>query len=317
MKAPRRFSAADHSGRSLDAARWRSVEANLYPAAVAAVQPWQRFRWHSAGGNVCDSYKEHSSQALMIDVFGSFKVSAQRGRILDHLAETLGLPPGGPWDIQLEWRDPDNLLKEKTSTWADAVAISPQALIFFEGKFTEPDGGPCSQTRPIKSGRHRGMVPCNGAYTPQVNPVNGRKAPCALTGKGLRYWELVPEVFKFPNDLGYLPCPFAGPWFQWMRNLTVCWAAARQAQRRPAFVLVYADGPTLPMAERIRSADWQRFLRQVRPGAVSVHTLSHQALVGLAQAACPEDPQWPDLARWVQRKISSVCQGRQVESAAF
>ena len=312
MKAPRRFSAANAGNRSLDAARWRTIEANLFPAALPAVEPWQTFRWHSAAGNVCNSYKEHSSQALMIDVFGTLKVSPQRDRVLDRLALALGLPAGGPWDIELEWHDPDNLLREKTSTSADAIAASPHALIFFEGKFTETDGGTCSQTRPIPSGRHKGQAPCNRAYTPQVNPANGRTASCALTGKGLRYWEIVPEVFSFPNDLGYRPCPFAGPWFQWMRNLTVCWAVAQHSQRRPAFVLVYAEGPTLPMAERIHSADWQRFLRQVKPGAITVETRSYQAFIELAQAACPEDPLWPQLAQWVQRKIRSVCQARQV-----
>jgi hypothetical protein len=312
MKAPRRFSAVNASSRSLDAARWRTIAANLFPAALPAVEPWQAFRWHSAAGNVCDSYKEHSSQALMIDVLGTLKMSPHRDQVLDHLAQALGVPAGGPWDIQLEWRDPDNLLREKTSTWADAVAASPSTLIFFEGKFCETDGGTCSQVRPIASGRNQGRVPCNRAYTPQVNPVNGRAASCALTGKGLRYWDIVPEVFNFPNDLGYRPCPFAGPWFQWMRNLTVCWAVAGHSQRRPAFVLAYADGPTLPMAERIHSADWQRFLRQVKPGAITVETRSYQALVELAHTACPKDPVWPALAQWVQRKISSVCQARQV-----
>ena len=311
MKTPRRFSAANPGSRSLDAARWRTIEANLFPAAQA-VQPWQSFRWHSAASNVCDSYKEHSSQALLIDVLGTLKVSPQRDQIMDRLAQALGLPAGGPWEIELEWHDPDNLLKEKTSTWADAMAVSPHTLILFEGKFCEADGGACSQTRPIASGRHQGLTQCNGTYTPQVNPLNGRRAPCALSGKGLRYWEIVPEVFSFPNDLGYRPCPFAGPWFQWMRNLTVCWEAARHWQRQPAFLLVYADGPTLPMAERIHSADWQRFLRQVRRDAITVETRSYQALVEMAHVACPEDPLWPALAQWVQRKISSVCQARQV-----
>lgn len=312
MKAPGRFAATSASRRSLDAARWRSIEANLFPEAVAAVEPWQTFRWHSAAGNVCDAYKEHSSQALVIDVLGALKVSPQRDQVCDALARTLGLPTGGPWEIQLEWHDPDNLLKEKTATWVDAVASSPYALIFFEGKFCEPDGGSCSQTRPVPSGRNQGKVPCNRTYAPQVNPVNGRTAACALTGKGLRYWEIVPEVFKFPNDLGYHPCPFAGPWFQWMRNLTVCWAAACQSRRQPAFVLIYADGPTLPMAERVQSADWQRFARQVRTEAITLATYSYQALVEVAQAACPEDPLWPRLARWIQRKIGTVCQARQV-----
>ena len=67
------------------------------------------------------------------------------------------------------------------------------------------------------------------------------------------------------------------------------------------------------MAERVHSADWQRFASQVKPDAITVETWSYQALVELAGAACPEDPLWPRLAQWVQRKISSVCKARQTQ----
>lgn len=135
MDKPRRFTSRDIASRSLSAGRWQSIEANLFPAARPAVEPWQTFRWHSAAGNVCDTYKEHSSQALAIDVLGTLKVSPDRDMILDHLAAQWGLPAGGPWEIELEWCDPANHLGEKQPTWVDAVAISPRALIFFECKF--------------------------------------------------------------------------------------------------------------------------------------------------------------------------------------
>jgi hypothetical protein len=291
--------------------RRRSLEANLFPGALAAIDSWDAFRWHSESSGA-DAYKEHSSQALTIDVFGALKVAEHRDAILGSLAARLGLPAGGPWKVDLEWRDPDNLLRERQPSWIDAVAESPQVLIFFECKFTESDGGSCSQVRPIASGRHKGLVQCNGAYTPQTNPANGRQAACALTGKGIQYWSLIPEVFNFPNDLGYLPCPFAGPRFQWMRNLVVCWTVARNRSLQPAFVLAYADGPTLPMAARVQSGDWQRFLDLLRPGAVQVHTLSMQAIVDLAMSADPGSDTWPDLRRWVERKISSVDQARRI-----
>jgi hypothetical protein len=279
------------------------------------VEPWDAFHWHpSSTGGVSDTYKEHSSQALAIDVFGTLKLSAQRDAILDQLAQRLNLPTGGPWEVALEWFDAENHLKELQPTWVDAVAYSPQALIFFECKFTEFDGGGCSQRLPIRSGSRRGLVQCNGSYAPQLNPANQQEAYCALSAKGLRYWDVIPALFGLRNDLDHSPCPFAGPWFQWMRNLTVCYEVARQSGRQPAFVVAYADGPTLPMAARVKSADWTRFRRMLRPGAITLSAMSTQSIVALAQAAAPDDPVLAGLAVWVQRKIEGVCRARQVES---
>jgi hypothetical protein len=47
-----------------------------------------------------------------------------------------------------------------------------------------------------------------------------------LTAKGIRYWDVIPRVFDYDADASYIECPFAGPWFQWMRNLTLCHEAA-------------------------------------------------------------------------------------------
>ena len=290
----------------MSAFRRRSIEANLFPAALPAVEPWDRFRWHGASGDSCDTYKEKSSQALSIDVFGTLQQSPDRDRVLDELAASLGLPAGGPWQVHLEWRDPHNLLKEKQRTWVDAVARGARSLIFFECKFTEPDGGGCGQTQPILSGRRKGHRQCNGSYTRQHAGANGREERCILSVKGMRYWEMIPDVFDLDADRSYLACPFAGPWFQWMRNLTTCLAVARAEELQPAFLVVYADGPGLPMAQRVRLPEWQRLSQAVDPRAITFRALSFQCLIDLACHAAPADPTWADLAVWVQRKIDSV-----------
>jgi len=297
-----------------ESAHRRTIESNLFPAALPAIE-WNKFSWHSGKGSASHTFKEHSSQALTIDVFGTLKASESRDAALGELARNLGLPDEGPWQVELEWQDPDNLVGERQQSRIDAVAISPRALIFFECKFTEIDGGTCSQTRPILRGKHKGLVQCNGSYMPQVNPTNGKTSACALTPKKMRYWELVPEVFNIPAELGYRPCPFAGPWFQWMRNLTICWAVAQARGLQPAFVLAYADGPTLPMAARIQSADWARFTKVLKPNTVPVRTLPIQSIVSMAQTANPNDPTWPELQQWVTRKIESVCRARQIYAA--
>ena len=294
----------------MSALRRQTVAANLFPFARAAVEPWEAFRWHAGPGEVCDTFKAHSSQALAIDVFGTLKLADGRDLVLDALAARLGLPPGGPWDVSLEWHDPDNVLNEKQPTWVDAVARSPRCLIFFEGKFCEQDGGRCSQTGPIAAGRRKGLVQCNGHYAFQTNPANGREARCALTAKGIGYWDVIPLVFDYDAYASYAPCPFAGPWFQWMRNLTCCAAVAGKAGLKAAFVVVYADGPGLPMVERLKSAEWQRLQSRLQPRPVRFDTLSYQGLLALARQAAPADGIWPELSAWVEHKIDNACRQR-------
>lgn len=296
----------------------RLIEANLFPRARPAVEPWDDFRWHSDRHNRCDTDREHASQALAIDVFGTLKVANQRDRdtVLGRLAERLGLPTPGPWGVELEWIDPVNRMGETRSrTQIDAVARSPTCLVFFECKFTE-DGGPCSQTRALSSGANKGIVQCNGNHEVQTNPVNDVTARCALAGKGIRYWEVIPQVFDYRNDTDYRPCPFAGPWFQWMRNLTCCKLIAAEEGLTPAFVLTYADGPGLPTAKKItgaRSAEWVDFTSHLRVGAICCQPISFQQFVGIAeQAVVGVDGDvgvWRELDQWVRRKISNVCPG--------
>lgn len=295
----------------------RLVEANLFPQARPAVEPWDDFPWHLDRDSRCDTHKPHSSQALAIDVFGTLKETTQKDRdaILNSLAERLELPPGGPWRVSLEWTEPNNLMSERRSqSQIDAVARSPKCLIFFECKFTEGDGGTCSQTKALSSGVHRGLVQCNGKYEIQTNPINHTTAKCALSGKGIRYWEVVPELFHYRNDADYNPCPFAGPWFQWMRNLACCWLIARKEELIPAFVLAYANGPGLPMAEKIagkRASEWTAFTSQLREEAIRFTPVSYMQLVASAEEAVAlsdgDKRTWLELGRWVERKIAHVC----------
>ena len=283
------------------------IRSNLFEAAWPAVERWDKSQWHLGARGVCDTGRPHSSQALAIDVFGTLKSSADRDVAMDAVAAELGLEPGGGWKIELERCVRRDLLNEKRQTQVDAVARSPRNLIFFECKFTEPEGGSCSQTRPLDNGKHKGMKQCNGTYEEQHNPVNGSWSRCALTGKGIRYWNLVPEVFKLEADRDHRPCPFSGSWFQWMRNLVACRAEARVEGLHPAFVVVFADGPGLPMAE----FDWGKFSATLRKDVVRFHVLAFQRLTALAQSAVQESGGdarlWKSLAEWVERKIDRVC----------
>jgi len=136
---------------------------------------------------------------LAIDFFGTLKTAleAERNAILEHLSARINLPEAGPWQIYLEWEDDRNRLREsRKRSQVDSVAKSRSATILFECKFGETDGGACSQTLLVRGGLHAGMKQCNGNYEMQENPVNGTSARCALTGKGIKYWELIPSVFR-------------------------------------------------------------------------------------------------------------------------
>lgn len=262
---------------------------NIFPAAWPIVQSWDELDWGRG------AISRRSSQALAVDVFGTIALSPARDAVLDALAAKLGLPAGGPWQVDLEWCDRENTLNESQLTPMDVVLRSPRLLLCVECKFAEPDGGICKQTKPGK----RLPAQCNGAYIEQVNPHNGLQAHCALAAKGVRYWDWVPRLFNISADQDYRPCPFAGPWYQWMRLMAITASTAEREGRQPAFAVVYVDAPGLPMAHK----DWTSFRKALREDAMPFHTLSFQCVLTIAATAALDDPVWPELTAWVGNKL--------------
>jgi hypothetical protein len=281
------------------------LQHNIFPAAHHACEPWEKFPWHSGRDGTVDTHVTHSSQALAIDVFGTIKTSPDRDRILDGIAQSIGLPTGGPWAITLEWVVRPSLLNEPSPTQVDVYAESPRSVILFECKFIEQEGGACSQTV-----KQNGSTPCNGNYTQQNNPGNGMISQCALSAKGIQYWDIIPKVFHLDAQTDYQPCPFAGPAYQWMRNLVVAYKVARQRNKQPAVVIVYPDSPGLPMAQMVKSQAWTEFTKTVRQDQVPLHVRSYQDILTLTQEtirlSSGDQDLWRELAGWVNRKISAV-----------
>ena len=284
------------------------LERNIFPAAYQACEPWETFSWHKG------AHAAHSSQALAIDVFGTIKTSSDRDLILDALATTLGVPAGSPWTITLEWTARPTLLNEPRPTQVDVYLENPSSVILMECKFTEQDGGACSQTV-----KRNNSIPCNGNYAasilspPSLPPVvNGNPSSlrCALSEKGIQYWDIVPKVFHLDAQTDYHPCPFAGPAYQWMRNLVVAYKVARQKNKQPAVVIVYADCPGLPMTQKVRSKEWAQFARTVKQDQVPLHVRSYQEILMLAQETIRhgsgEQTVWKELEEWVNKKISAL-----------
>jgi hypothetical protein len=281
------------------------LERNIFPAAHQACEPWEAFPWHAGRGGAIDTHVAHSSQALAIDVFGTIKTSSNRDVILDALATTLGVPTGGPWTISLEWVARPTLLNEPRPTQVAVYVESPWSVMLIECKFTEQDGGACSQTV-----KRNNSMPCNGNYVQQINHGNDMASRCALSGEGIQYWDIIPKVFHLDAQTDYQPCPFAGPAYQWMRNLVVAYKVARQKNKQPAVVIVYAESPGLPMAQKVRSKEWTQFARTVKQDQVPLHVRSYQEILTLAQETTRQgsgdQTVWKELDEWVNKKISKI-----------
>ncbi len=298
-------------GSVMNAELKEKVERNLFPRCRAAVEPWDKFKWHTDASGQCDTWKPHSSQALAIDLFGTIQQTTreERDAILGAVASDIGLPSDGPWNVQLEWEDAKNHLRESGKlTQVDSLATSPHAAICFECKFGERDGGSCSQTSPLGKGANKGKIQCNGRYELQSNPARPKvSARCALSGKNIRYWEVIPKVFAFDAGADLAPCPFSGPWYQWMRNLVLAHELG-PAQGLPSrFVVVYADHPSLPFPSMLASTAWSDFLRLVRKDTVGLHTMSYQSILKrITETLSDQSPTWHELNDWICGKITLV-----------
>jgi len=280
------------------------IENNLFPLARPAIEPWDKFPWHLDRSNLCDTWKIHSSQALAIDVFGTLMMLEQSSRdaIFDSVCKKLNVPPGGPWKVHLEWLDPTNLLKEPRPTQVDAAAVGRFAFILFEVKFTERQAGCCSQTMRLA---RVGQAQCNGNFELQVNPANQILDKCVLTGKGIRYWEVIPQIFRLNPGDDYRPCPFRGQEYQWMRNLVLSRAIAEATHKYPAFAIAYM-GPDLPISDYLKSERWTAFLRLLRPETPAPIAIEIREFLRSAAAI---EPRLAELRRWVDMKFDRVASG--------
>ena len=184
-----------------------SIKGNLFYRSRDIVSNYDEFPWHVYHNNV-DTDKVQSSQALAIDFWGCLNSSEFKNELINNFFGK----SANDWVIELEYTD-SALLNEPTSTQIDVLLKSSECVIFIESKFTE-QGGKCSQ--PNKK--------CNGNYQLQTNPENGIESKCSLTGKKIKYWDYIDKVTLFKKDDEYLPCPFKGIEYQWMRN--ICFAKA-------------------------------------------------------------------------------------------
>ena len=274
---------------------FEAVRRNLFSASHGAIEDWNAFPWHRDRANRIQAHKVHSSQAIAIDVFGTLKMSADRDRILDTIAESVRLPQGGPWSITLEWKDTDRLLAEPRPTQVDVLAVGARAALVIECKFTEP-GGKCGQTAASASGQRQ----CCGSYVDQINPVSGVRARCTLAGKGIRYWQYIPQIFALDPDVDQSPCPFAGDAYQWMRNAVLAAAIGKHRNLQCSALAAFADHPSFPTARKAK-------LGLIGlSGQAAITPISYQRIIEMARHVGLDQDLWSRLSVWVDQKIAGA-----------
>lgn len=280
------------------------IKKGLFRLVHSLITEMPDFPWHRDKKGITIG-RDRSSQALAVSVFGTIRQLASRDLIMNEWIKGLNLSVNGPWEISLEKVIDKELLNETRPTQIDAVATGTNGIVFFECKFTEPDGGSCSQTQALQKGRHKGIIQCNGNYERQTNPVNQVSSSCALSGKNIRYWDLVPQVFNINPLVDHIPCPFADGRYQWMRNLVSACTFGQKLNLPSAFVVVYVEGG-YPMSEKIRKPEWKQLLEAVTGRAVPLRAVSYQQLLeqSIKSATVDDRSILQELKDWIACKIN-------------
>lgn len=173
---------------------------------LSSIHYGERHRWFTSMA---------SSQALCQTVFGSLKAMGQI-HLVQGIAAEGGLPAFFERADQapsLELESPVNTLNEPRPTCVDAY-FSGVHRVAVEVKFGEAKFGTCSRPRLTDIDPNFLRDYCNGTLTRQ----RGRTDRCSLTEQKIRYWEYVPQLFRWPANVDAHPCPLAET-YQLARNL--------------------------------------------------------------------------------------------------
>ena len=218
-----------------------AIQNNLFYRSREIITEYNTFPWHNHHG-IIDTDKVNASQAIAIDFWGCLNSSKYKNELINVYFDAVG----DDWSIDLEYTKPE-LLFEPVSTQIDVLLKSTAKVIFIESKFTEK-GGSCYQASKKK---------CNGNYKLQENPENGIINKCSLTGKKIKYWNYIDNITDFKKDLEYLPCPFKGMEYQWMRN--ICFAKAYSEKHngiKYETYLFYYDSPKCHISKLVHNDNY-------------------------------------------------------------
>ncbi len=262
----------------------RSSCYNLFSPDLVRLVLSKRHRWFANMG---------SSQALAVSVFGTM-IERGDAALLTKIPDEHGVPLLSGFvpidDPELEHRV--TALNEPMPTQVDLFLRGQRGDVAIECKLWEGSLGPCSQIRK----RKRKRPSCDGTYAYQAGRKAGQR--CALTEKGIRYWEYIPHLFHWSADRDYCPCPICRP-YQLVRNVLAAAAdddTHKANSQSVAILLCDASNPaTAPRGriykqyQAVQAALWQ-------PSVLKRATW--QALAGFLR----ERGGYDDLIAWLDEK---------------
>lgn len=280
---------------NLTNAKINSITDNLFYRSRGIITKFNTFPWHQYKGEV-DTDKVHSSQAIAIDFWGCLVLSKYKNELINELFGS----KAEEWNIELEYTD-CALLNEPTSTQIDVFLKSSEKVIFIESKFTEKGGGSCSQP----------PEQCTGNYQLQINQKNGILSKCALTGKGIRYWDVIEEVINYKKNADYIPCPFKGMEYQWMRTICFAKAYSDMLGKIPyATYLFYYDSNKCPISGLIKEEKYlgtlKGHLKRPEFKAKSYNECIEQCIEFLKSRDVHEMNVWKELKQWMSDKEAKL-----------
>lgn len=278
-----------------------SIKENLFYRSRNGIDDYSNFDWHVYNGNI-DTDKVNSSQALAIDFWGCLKMSPYK----DHIINYIFNHDCTSWTIEFEYEN-KSILNEKKSTQIDVVLQSESTVIFIESKFCELDGGHCSQPNKTKSGKRQ----CNGNYEMQLNPVKNEKSHCALTGKGIKYWDYIDSLTSFNKNQNYFPCPIKEGEFQWIRNICFAEAYAEKNKLISETYLAYYKSAKCPISRKIKDETYLGKLKGKLNNQNSLRPIAYNDLIvqitSLLESLDKNERQvWLDVEKWMKIKEQKI-----------
>ncbi len=197
-------------------------------AVLSAVPDGERHRWFRSS---------KSSQALAQSVFGAV-VAFERLDLLNDVIADCGRPAflEDARSASLVLEHNVRNLGEPRSTSVDVFLEACSRRVAVECKFMEREFGTCSRTRLGPRDSTYAEQHCDGNYRVQL----GRRARCALTEIGVRYWTWLPQLFDWNADHDLRPCPLSGT-YQLARNALAATVTANGCDQDSGHVLIVYD----------------------------------------------------------------------------
>lgn len=261
-----------HGSETLNVLCSRDVSSIERDALYGVIPKERRHRWFRS---------MRSSQALAQSVFGNLQL-AGAFPLLESLKSDEGEPVVGKRIVGLELEHvvPDLGEERGRETNIDVLLHAPEGYqVAIECKLAEDDVGACSRPNlhPEKDASYA-RDHCDGNYVHQ----RGRKERCSLTNAGIRYWKLIPQVFRWDSQRDHYPCPMRQT-YQLVRNtIAVAGHEHSGSPRQGHAVLLYdarnpafaEGGPgrgaynrakgALKRPDALRRCSWQRLASHLR-----------------------------------------------------